>query len=245
MKNILIFGATSAIAQATAQRYAAQGARFYLLARNAAKLAAMAADLETRGAQFVEYDTFDAADLDQLPQYVADGLEALGSFDIVLLAHARRASLEAQESPNDALLNTFEVNTLSTIVLLEALARICEHHHYGTLAVLSSVAADFPHRSNGAYAASKAALDSYLQSLRHRLHPYGVRVVTLKPGFIDTPLTAGFHKGVLWRTPEAIAPGIVRAIEQGRNVAYLPGWWRLIGSLLRHIPEALRKRLSV
>src|SRR5690606_18206046 len=101
-----------------------------------------------------------------------------------------------------------------------------------------------PHRSNGAYAASKAALDTYLQSLRHRLHPYGVQVVTLKPGFVDTPMTTGFRKGVLWRTPETISAGIVKAIDQGRNVAYLPGWWRLIAAVSRHIPESLRKRFN-
>lgn len=243
MKKILLIGATSAIARATAQRYAAQGARFYLLARDPQALADLADDLLVRGAAAVDYDTFDAEDLDSLPEVVADAIAVLGDFDLVLLAHARRSTPRANESADEALTRTIDVNTTSHLILLEHLARFCEAQRYGTLAVLSSVAADRGHRSTGVYAASKAALDVYLQGLRQRLHPAGVRVITLKPGLTDTPLTADLRKGALWRSPETVAAGIEKAVARGSNVAYLPGWWRAIALLWQHLPEALYKRV--
>ncbi|MFZ2853685.1 MAG: SDR family NAD(P)-dependent oxidoreductase, partial [Rhodocyclaceae bacterium] len=95
------------------------------------------------------------------------------------------------------------------------------------------------------YGAAKGMVGLFLQGLRNRLSKKGVQVLTIKPGFVDTPMTASFKKGALWAQPEAIAHGIVSAIDGRKDVVYLPGFWRLIMLVIRHIPERIFKRLSL
>ena len=111
--------------------------------------------------------------------------------------------------------------------------------------VISSVAGDRGRQSNYVYGSAKAAVTTFLQGLRNRLHPAGVQVLTVKPGFVDTPMTSAFPKGPLWASPEQIARGIHRAIQKRKDVVYLPGFWRLIMRVIREIPEAVFKRLSL
>jgi len=110
------------------------------------------------------------------------------------------------------------------------------------LVVISSVAGDRGRQSNYVYGSAKAAVSTFLQGLRNRLHPFGVQVLTVKPGFVDTPMTADVPKGPLWARPETIARGIYGAIKHGRNVVYLPRFWSLFMFVLRRIPQALFKR---
>ena len=97
---------------------------------------------------------------------------------------------------------------------------------------------------NALYGASKAGLDAYLSALRQRLFHKGVRVVTLKPGFVDTPMTAQMQKSPLFSSPASVGRGIVRAIDGRRDVVYLPWYWRFIMLIVRMIPEPLFKRMS-
>ena len=115
----------------------------------------------------------------------------------------------------------------------------------GTIAVISSVAGDRGRGSNHAYGAAKAGLTAFCSGLRARMRTRRVHVVTVKPGFIDSPMTTHItRKGALWATPEAIANGIVDAIDKKRDVVYLPGFWRLIMLVIAHIPEGIFKRLK-
>lgn len=245
MKRILIVGATSAIAEATARRYASQGHHLYLWARNTARLAALAADLQVTGAADVHTETFDAADLDNLATQMEAAWQTANGFDIVLIAHGTLPDQKACEQDSRLALREIGTNALSVIALLTVLANRMEARGHGTLAVITSVAGDRGRQSNYVYGTAKGAVAIFLQGLRNRLARSHVDVLTIKPGFVDTPMTASFPKGVLWSNADTIARGILVAIERRRDVAYLPGFWRLIMLTINSIPERLFKRLSL
>ncbi len=245
MLKVLIVGATSAIAEATARRYAARGARMHLIARDGERLAMIARDLEVRGAAAVSTALVDVTQHFDADILIASAHAALEGLDVVLLAHGVLPDQGACEQSVACLRVAFQINTLSTLALLTPLATLMQCQGHGTIAVLSSVAGDRGRQSNYVYGASKAALDAFLSGLRNRLTKHGVKVLTIKPGFVDTPMTASFKKSPLWATPDTIANGIVRAVESQRDVVYLPWFWWLIMRVIRGIPERLFKRLAL
>ena len=166
-------------------------------------------------------------------------------FDTVLIAHGTLSDQKDSEASFQAARREFETNALSVISLLTHLANRIERQGYGTLSVISSVAGDRGRQSNYVYGTAKAAVTTFMQGLRNRLHRAGVHVLTIKPGLVDTPMTAGLRKGVLWAKPEAVAAGIYEAIRKKRDVVYLPRFWRPIMWLLRAIPEPIFKRLRL
>jgi short-subunit dehydrogenase len=245
MKKILVLGATSGIAQACVRLYAARGASLYLVGRNAQNLDAVTRDAATRGAARAEQEVLDLDDLGAHAGLVARAEAALGGLDGVLLAHGvlgDQAACERDFSAANAVLTTNLVGPLSLLTLL---ANRFEAQRAGTLVVLSSVAGDRGRQSNYVYGTTKGALSVFLQGLRNRLSRSGVAVVTVKPGFVDTAMTAGVKKNALFATPEQVARGIVRAADRGADVVYLPGFWRLIMFIIRCVPERLFKRLKL
>ena len=148
-------------------------------------------------------------------------------------------------SPSELLLAALQTNALSTVALLTQLAGMLEQQRGGTLAVISSVAGDRGRQSNYVYGSAKAMVDAFASGLRNRLQRHGVRVCTIKPGFVDTPMTAGFSKGLLWAQPEQVARGIVKAMDRGQPVSYQPFFWRYIMLAIKHIPERVFMRLSL
>ena len=245
MKKILIIGATSAIAEATARRWAAQGAALFLVGRKTTQLERIADDLRIRGAASAACYTMDACDIAAHPAMLEAAEAALGGLDIALIAHGSLPDQKACEASVELMLKEIETNALSVIALTTRLAKGFEKQGNGTLAVISSVAGDRGRQSNYVYGAAKGMVSLFMQGLRNRLAKKGVQVITIKPGFVDTPMTAEFPKGALWAKPDAIARGIVRAVERGGDEVYLPGFWRLIMLVIRHIPERVFKRLSL
>jgi len=246
MKKILIIGATSAIAEATARIFAARGEALFLVARNAERLQAIKADLDVRGAVRTATATLDVADVAAQQAIIDQAERELGGLDIVLIAHGTLSDQGECEKSVAALRREFEVNALSTMALLTILANTFEARRTGTLAVISSVAGDRGRQSNYVYGAAKAAVTAFLSGLRQRLAKSNVDVLTIKPGFVDTPMTANIaNKGALWAKPDAVAAGIVRAIDKRRNVVYLPGFWALIMLVIKHIPEPVFKKLKL
>jgi decaprenylphospho-beta-D-erythro-pentofuranosid-2-ulose 2-reductase len=246
MTRILIVGATSAIAEAAARQWLARdpAAQFVLAARNSTRLEAIAADLRLRGATVATHP-FDALDFDAHATLLDAAWTALGAVDAMLVAHGSLPDQRACEQSASLTLREFSINALSVIALCTAAAERFQAQRRGTLAVIGSVAGDRGRQSNYVYGAAKGAVDVFLQGLRNRLWPQGVAVVTIKPGFVDTPMTAAFAKTPLWATPAAIAPALVDAVARGADVVYLPGRWRLIMAIIRAIPEALFKRLKL
>lgn len=245
MQKILIVGATSAIAQATARRFAQRGDRLYLLGRNPERLEALAQDLRVRGAESVRCAGFEAGDFPSHPALLDRAIEALDGIDIALIAHGTLPDQQACERSFDVALPELKTNALGTISLLTHLANRMEAQGSGTLAVVSSPAGDRGRQSNYVYGSAKAMVTVFCQGLRNRLYRSGVHVLTIKPGFVDTPMTAAFDKGALWAQPEQVAAGIEQAIKQRKNSVYLPGFWAFIMLAIKHIPEAVFKRLKL
>jgi decaprenylphospho-beta-D-erythro-pentofuranosid-2-ulose 2-reductase len=245
MQRILIVGATSAIALAAARIFAQRGDTLHLLARSEERLGALAADLKLRGAGAVSYAAFDANQLEQHGALLEQATQAMGGIDAALIAHGTLGDQRACEADFALALREVHTNAISAMSLLTILANRMEGQRHGTLAVIGSVAGDRGRQSNYVYGSAKGMLDIFLQGLRNRLYKSGVRVVTIKPGFVDTPMTAAFTKGALWATPQAVAPRIVKAMDHGWPVVYTPPFWRLIMALIRAIPESLFRKLSL
>ncbi len=245
MQKILIIGATSAIAKATARRFASRGDSLYLLARDQAQLADLASDLHIRGATAVHIGGFEANDFASHQPLLESAITTLGGLDVVLVAHGTLGDQKACEQSIELTLQELNTNAISVISLLTPLANHFEAQGHGSIAVIGSVAGDRGRQSNYVYGTAKGAVAIFLQGLRNRLHKSGVQVLTIKPGFVDTPMTAAFKKGALWAEPDTIAAGIEKALARKQDVAYLPVWWYFIMQVIRAIPEVLFKRLSL
>lgn len=234
------------MAQEAIKHFAEDGDRLVLVARKEEKVRAVADDAHARGASLVVPI---AQDLDELE--AAEGLwqqasEALsGQVDLVLVAHGvlgEQARAEASFAEAERVLRT---NFLSVVALLTPAANHLERQGSGTLVVISSVAGDRGRQSNYVYGASKGAKTIFLQGLRNRLFKSGVRVVTVKPGFVSTPMTAHLEQGPLFADPKDIGRGIYKASLGGPDEVYLPAWWRGIMGAVKAIPEPVFKRLSL
>ncbi len=245
MQKILIIGATSAIAEATARLWAARGDALFLVGRKTAQLDTIADDLRIRGAASVGCLTMDACDTSAHAAMLEAAENAMGGLDVALIAHGSLPDQKACEVSVELTLKEINTNALSVIALATRLAEGFARQGSGTLAVISSVAGDRGRQSNYVYGAAKGMLSLFMQGLRNRLAKKGVKVLTIKPGFVDTPMTAAFPKGALWAKPDAIARGIVRAVDRGADEVYLPGFWRLIMFVIRHVPERVFKKLSL
>jgi decaprenylphospho-beta-D-erythro-pentofuranosid-2-ulose 2-reductase len=245
MKRILIMGATSAIAEATARRFASRGDSLFLVGRNTQRLQAVAEDLMVRGAHAAHTYVLDARDIERYPAMLDSAAEQMGGIDAALIAHGTLSDQSACQSSTELTLQEFTTNALSFIALCTQLANRFEAHQQGVIAVISSVAGDRGRQSNYVYGAAKAAVTAFTSGLRQRLYSKGVRVVTIKPGFVDTPMTAAFKKGALWASPEGVATSIVRAMDRGTPVIYTPAFWRPIMWIIRAIPEHVFRRLKL
>jgi short-subunit dehydrogenase len=235
--KVLVLGATSAIAQAAARVWASRGADLLLVARHAAKLQAVSDDLRTRGGQ-VETAL---QDLDDASLHPALAERAAGA-DVVLLAHGILGDPAITDVDPRAAERVLRTNLTGPVQLLTLIAPRLQSG--ACIAALSSVAGDRGRAKNGVYGASKAGLDAFLSALRQRLSHSGVRVLTLKPGLVDTPMTAGMPKSALFVSAEVVGRGIVRAVDAGREVVYLPWYWRFIMLVIRAVPERVFKRLK-
>jgi hypothetical protein len=246
MKRVLIIGATSAIATACARLWAEQGSEFFLVARNKEKLEQTAADLHARGAKAVTLYSMDAVDFAAHPMMLDNCLVALQQIDIALIAHGTLPDQKACEVDVDVALQEFTNNGTSVIALLTRLANQFEIQRCGTLAVISSVAGDRGRPSNYLYGTAKAAVSTFCEGLRARMFKVGVHVITIKPGFVDTPMTQGLSlPAALVAKPEQVADRIVTGIERKVATLYVPGFWALIMLVIRCIPQQVFKRLSL
>ena len=245
MSHVLIIGATSAIAQEVAKLYAEKGSNLFLVARDNKKLDQVAMDLKVRGAGAVDLLSQDLLDTDQHEIIIKKADEALGSIDIALIAHGTLPDQKQCENSVDQTLQELQINFLCSVSLLTLLANYFEKQEKGCLAVISSVAGDRGRQSNYIYGAAKGGLSVFLQGLRNRLSRTGVCVLTIKPGFVITPMTKDFKKGILWAQPEQVAVNIVNAIKKRKNVVYVPWFWRWIMVSIRAIPEGVFKRMSL
>ena len=243
--KILIIGATSAIAHETAKCFAKDGAELFLVGRSSEKLESVQNDLKVRGAKRAESYVLDISQLDRHQEMIEAAIESLGALDMALIAHGTLGDQRLSQESVTKTLEEFTTNCTSVISLLTLLANYFEPRKRGCIAVISSVAGDRGRQSNYVYGAAKGALTVFLQGLRNRLAKSGVAVVTIKPGFVDTPMTASVRKGPLFASPRKVGEGIYHAMLKGKEVVYLPGFWRLIMFVVKSIPEPVFKKLSM
>jgi len=193
----------------------------------------------------IEYAVADLNDCAQHARIIADATRSLGGLDTVLIAHGTLSDQKVCERSYAHAEQEFKTNLLSVVSLLTIIANQFEHQRHGSIAVLSSVAGDRGRQSNYIYGAAKGGLTILLQGLRNRLHKSGVQVLTIKPGFVDTPMTHAFKKGRLWVGPEYIARGIYEGIERGKATIYLPWFWQGIMAAIKATPERIFCRLAL
>jgi decaprenylphospho-beta-D-erythro-pentofuranosid-2-ulose 2-reductase len=249
MKRILLLGATSAIAIEVARCFAAEGASFVLAARHAGHLDTVRADLLSRGAAAVTPLVIDLAQSNLIEPSFEQAKAALGGLDLVFLAYGSLGEPAQCRESVTSLNEMLAVNFTSAACWLSVAARYFEKERRGTIAAIGSVAGDRGRKSNYEYGASKGALELFLGGLRNRLFASGVRVVTIKPGFVDTPMTKHLKKGPLFASAAAVGASIHKVLSKptpwGSDVVYVPWFWRFILMIIRSIPEVVFKRLSI
>lgn len=243
--NVVILGATRGIGRATARVFAGRGDRVFLLGRSTDDLEKSGRDLDIRAGRPVVAGVA-VCDLSQ-PETFAPALDAavaaLGTLDAVLVTAAdfgTQQDLEADLDRTRAML----VNNFSHTVVFCELARHRLLPRGGTLAVVSSVAGDRGRKPVVLYGAAKAGLSAYLEGLDHRYHAAGLRVVTVKPGFVKTGMTAGLKPPPFAGEPDGVARDIVRAIDRGTPVVYAPGIWRWVMFVIRRLPRVVMRRIG-
>src|SRR5712691_1291526 len=243
--RILIVGATSAIAHETAKCFAKDGVEFFLVGRSSEKLEDVGNDLKVRGARRVETYVLDVVDIDRHQEMVESAISTLDGLDMVLIAHGTLGDQQKCERSVAEMMKEFTTNCTSVISLLTILANYFERQKRGCIAVVSSVAGDRGRKSNYVYGASKGAVSIFLQGLRNRLDKSGVAIVTIKPGIVDTPMTAALKKGLLFANVRVVGQGVYQAMKKRKEVVYLPWYWRVVMFMLRRIPEPVFKKLSM
>lgn len=242
--KIVVIGATSGIAEQCCRLWALEAPEFVLMARDAAKAERIAADLKVRGARAVSLAKAEFFDPSTIAAF-ADETVAAGPVDIVLIAHGW---MPVDQHKLDAATagEVIRVNAVSPVLFAEAFARHLATARHGTIAIIGSVAGDVTRRANYVYGASKALLARYAQGLDHRLHSSGVKVVLIKPGPTDTPMTVHMKSaGKRMATVEQVARATVDGIRRGTPVVYAPRRWRLVMLIARLIPRAIFNRLPL
>jgi short-subunit dehydrogenase len=248
-ENILILGATSGIARALSARLAAGRCKLILAGRDMPELEACAADLRIRFGATAIVEEFDARFSEGYPEFWQRCLADCGDSvldGVVFCIGMLPEQASAQREP--ALLQrSFHINLFCAAAILELAAGYFQTRRAGFLAAISSVAGDRGRQSNYIYGSAKAGLSAYLQGLRNRLHPYGVHVLTIKPGLVATHMTAGTmnQESPMMATAERVARDIERAIRRRQDLLYTPGMWRPIMALISAIPETVFKRLKL
>lgn len=244
------------MAQATARILARPGLRgtlrraqrevaFVLVDRDKERLKAVVADLLVRGARQAEGFALDMNKTAEHAQLLQRARAALGGLDTVFIAYGTLGDQPASEGNFAVAEKELRTNFLSVVSFLTLAANFFEKKGSGTIAVISSVAGDRGRQSNYVYGTAKGALTIFLQGLRHRLAGKGVKVITIKPGLVITPMTDHFQHGALWVKPGVVARDIVRALDRGTAVVYTPWFWRWIMLVIRMVPEKVFVRTKL
>jgi len=243
-RAIVMVGATSAIAIASARRYAGQGARFLLVARETSAIEPVKQELLKLGATSVDIFTLDFGSSSALGRIAPRAFETLGEVDVVYLAHGLLGQLHRAEESAQQIEELIWVNFTSIPIILAPFIPYFEKRRTGLIIALSSIAGERGKERLLVYSAAKSGLTTYLSGLRNRLYKSGVAVLTVKPGPVKSRMTAAIKQSPLLVPPEKIARSIDVAVRLGLNETYSPWYWRWIILVVRSIPECLFKRVN-
>ncbi len=245
MKHVLILGATSSIARAIASEFAREGATLFLGGRDLSELKHMAADLEIRYGISVHCGRVDAVDFAAHEDFLENAIRTLGEIHGVVFAIGYLGEQPRESVDPETALKIININLSAAVSLLAPIANVLEEQGQGFIMGLSSVAGDRARQSNYVYGAAKGGLSLYLDGLRNRLDRQGVKVITLKLGFVDTEMTYGKRGLFLVASPEQAARKAWRTLRRPSGIYYVPRFWRIILLIIRFIPESLFKRLKL
>ena len=245
-QHAVVIGASSGIGEAVARRLAADGAAVALVARREDNLRRITAELNAAHGEgraiAVAHDVRAVADIPELVREIA---RRLGGLDLAVYAAGFMPEVAGDEYDTAKDREILDVNLLGAVAWLNPVAERMARLGRGTIVGIGSVAGDRGRVGNPAYCTAKAGLHTYLESLRNRLAPHGVRVVTIKPGFVDTAMTRG-KDGLFWVIPaDRAAEIILDKARRGAATAYVPARWRLVMTVIRAIPSFIFTRLGI
>ncbi len=246
-KSVIILGGTSGVARYIARQFGMRGYTVGVAGRDREELDILAADVRARYAVACSVLPFDATAFDTHGDFLDQCAQVFGEIPGgVVLCFGYMADQALAQKDFEVARRTLDTNFTGAVSILERFADAYEKRGYGFIAALTSVAGDRGRKMNYIYGASKAGLTTYLQGLRNRLHPSGIRVTTIKPGFMDTAMTYGMKlPRPLVAAPEAAAKSMVDKIVRGKDMAYVPFFWRYIMWIIKNIPEWQFKKMSV
>lgn len=245
MKKILIFGAASAIASETAKRFAAEKADLFLVDLNLSRLEATKDDILARFETNIHLKEMNALEYENHDKLFEEAAETLGGLDDVLIAHGTLPDQDKALYEPKTMEKELNINYVSVVSLAQAAANFFEKQKRGCVAVISSVAGDRGRQSNYLYGSAKGGVTAFLQGLRNRMDQFGIKVITIKPGLVDTPMTAHLPKNPLYSKPEDIGKIIYNAMKKGKEIVYAPSFWRFVMLGIIHTPEAIFKKLKL
>jgi short-subunit dehydrogenase len=243
MNSVLILGATSDIAEAIAYAYAAKGKDIILAARNCPRLERVKTDMEIRFGKSPELVEFDAEDTASHPDFYKN---LPSRPHIVVCAFGYLGDNEKALRDFSEASRIIQVNYTGAVSILNIAAVDMMQKGSGTIIGISSVAGERGRQSNFHYGSAKAGFTAYLSGLRNYLFHRGVHVITVKPGFVKTKMTAGMPLNPkLTATPRQIARDVVNAAEKKKNVLYSLWMWKYIMAIIRIIPEGVFKKMKL
>jgi short-subunit dehydrogenase len=245
MRKVIVLGATSTIALEVQRQLARRGCELLVIARSPRRLTELQGDLLVRGAPKVLTYAADLSSIAGQNGVLEFAAGTFPDFDTVLLAYGSMHDQKTAATSIPILLEELQVNFVSAAALLTLFAADLERRRTGCLAAISSVAGDRGRRANYPYGSAKGGLALFLQGLRSRLYPAGVRVVTIKPGPVRTPMTDHLPNALPLADPRKVARDIVNALAgHSPDILYTPRVWRYIMAVIGLIPERIFKRLS-
>ena len=241
-RRAIVVGASSGMGAALVRQLASEGYRVAALARRAERLSELAVDCaELPGRVLVR--PHDVAETGAVAALFEELVRELGGLDLFVFAAGVMPEVEREEYDTVKDLDMLEINFGGCVAWCNEVAKLFRTQRSGTLVGISSVAGDRGRKGNPMYGSTKAAMNHYLEALRNRLSEVGVHVCTIKPGFVDTAMTAG--KDVFWLiSPEAAARQILAAARNRVNTRYVPLRWLAVMSVIRAIPSAIFRHLN-
>jgi short-subunit dehydrogenase len=245
IQKAIVVGASSGIGAALARRIAAGGGSVALVARRGDMLSQVANSLDQTSGSRAIVVPHDVTRRDEIPGLFQECTRRLEGLDTIIYAAGVLPTVGPEEYNTEKDASMIEVNTLGAIAWLNEAALRFDALGSGRIVGISSIAGDRGRRVNPVYCTSKAAMNTYLEALRNRLAVKGVQVSTIKPGFVETEMVAG-KGGLLWMiSPDVAADTIVRRVERGTEVFYLPSRWRIVGTIVRALPSFLFRRINI
>jgi short-subunit dehydrogenase len=243
--SVLIFGADSLISQAAASHFAKAGEEIIFCSRAINEPEKIAKDFEIRYNIKTYWEIFDALKFETHKNFIDELFNKYNSINYVLIAIGYLGEQKKAEENFEEARKIIDTNYTSVVSLSELISSKFEERKKGNLAVISSVAGDRGRQSNYMYGSSKGGLTVYLSGLRSRMQKNGVNVLTIKPGFVNTPMTYGmkFPK-ILASSPEKVGKDIYKAIKKQKSIIYTPFYWRWIMMIIKSLPEFIFKKLN-